>query len=335
MLYAEQILHILDRCEKVVGEPLLSVRKQLRRANEWLPMVWELLVLDAAAQIASVEYEPPTCGTSHPDFLLNFYDGSKVWIEATFRQEKVEGSVEYDVEHPAYRKLKHKEDQARKANIEDAFIVCIGTDRVSHLGNFRGPREIGPEQAAISFLENADCVSAALIAPSFARFRVFEGQIRETQPILVEHPESKSQLTDGLKAHLVKMDFNRWLLSPNASPVESPVRDLLPRKKGGPLSLPLIDERLLPKPPVEESGLVYTYHWKFDHLRIVPWGERMELLVNNKHVLFADTPEECALYASELYHVSSYYIYGPNGIELAPDPGVPSDLSEWIFEVPN
>jgi hypothetical protein len=196
-----------------------------------------------------------------------------------------------------------------------------------------GPREIKRDEAILSYLTHADHVSAALIAPSFSKFEVFAGLRRSPQPMLIEHPQSKNPLPSQIKEYIVMLDFCRWPLSPMDSPLKSPVAGLIP-PKGEAISLPQIDKRLLPQEQLAYDTPVYSYHWNFDHLRIVGCGKKYALLNKNELITEACSPEECALVASEMFRWVGR-VLGPRGIEPHPDPGVPSDLSKWKVEVPD
>ncbi|BCS88161.1 hypothetical protein PSDVSF_14030 [Pseudodesulfovibrio sediminis] len=298
-----------------------------------MAMVWELIVLDAALQIANVDYEPEGENGGGPDFRLQFYDEKWVWIEATFRRVEVNGYIDRFSKHPIRRKLWKKEDQAKKAGIEGPLVVCLGTDRCRQYGHMHGPGEVTKEEAALSFLDGADYVSAALIAPSFSTFEVFSGLKRSTTPQLIEHPESNNPLSEQLKNYIVKMDFNRWPLSTDSSPNRSPVGGLIP-PKGAPISLPEIPDYLLPYEEVAWSGAVYSYQWNFEYLRIVSWRTGYALINGNEKLMEAASREECAQVASEVFCPSCGLVIGPAGVEENPDSGVPSDLSKWTIISP-
>lgn len=82
MLKDEQASELLARCEEAVGKQLRQVRGNLRKAVTRAAAVWELLVIEAAANIAGIQYEPHP-GAS-PDVLLASPEGRKIWIEAAY-----------------------------------------------------------------------------------------------------------------------------------------------------------------------------------------------------------------------------------------------------------
>ena len=57
MLIEEQAAALLARCEKILGIELRQTRGNLRNASR-AAAVWELLVIEEAADIGYVEYEP-------------------------------------------------------------------------------------------------------------------------------------------------------------------------------------------------------------------------------------------------------------------------------------
>lgn len=82
MLQEEQAADLLNRCEKLLGLELRQLRGNLRNAGTRAAAVWELLVLEAASNIGSIEYEP-LLGSS-PDIRLFLPNGRSVWIEVAY-----------------------------------------------------------------------------------------------------------------------------------------------------------------------------------------------------------------------------------------------------------
>jgi len=86
MLTEDQAAELLRRCEAAVGATLAQVRGNLKHARTRAAALWELLVIDAAAQIGPVEYEPISPGNHEgsPDVRLKLPEGRPVWLEAAF-----------------------------------------------------------------------------------------------------------------------------------------------------------------------------------------------------------------------------------------------------------
>jgi len=82
MLIEEQASELLKRCEALLGKELRQIRGDLRKPITRAAAVWELLVLDGAANIGPIEHEPLT--GSSPDILLHLPHGRSIWIEATY-----------------------------------------------------------------------------------------------------------------------------------------------------------------------------------------------------------------------------------------------------------
>lgn len=82
MLREEQVAELLRRVEQILGKELPQTRGNLRKAETRGAAVWELLVLEAAYYLGSIEYEPGTGGS--PDILLHPPKGRDLWIEAAY-----------------------------------------------------------------------------------------------------------------------------------------------------------------------------------------------------------------------------------------------------------
>jgi hypothetical protein len=82
MLKEEQVNELLLRCEKIFGHKLLQVRGNLRNAVSRSAAIWELLVIEAASYLGSIEYEPFPGGS--PDIRLSVPQGRALWIEVAY-----------------------------------------------------------------------------------------------------------------------------------------------------------------------------------------------------------------------------------------------------------
>jgi len=82
MLKDEQAVDLLLRCERIIGKELSQVRGNLKHAETRAAFVWELLVIETASELGTVEYEPNSGGS--PDILLHLSYGRQIWIEAAF-----------------------------------------------------------------------------------------------------------------------------------------------------------------------------------------------------------------------------------------------------------
>jgi len=82
MLIEEQAAALLNRCENLLGIELRQTRGNLRRASSRAAAVWELLVIEAASRLGSIEYEPHP-GAS-PDVRLRIKQGRAIWLEAAY-----------------------------------------------------------------------------------------------------------------------------------------------------------------------------------------------------------------------------------------------------------
>lgn len=82
MLIEEQASVLLERCETLLGKELRAIRGNLRKAGTRAAAVWELVVLDAVANIGPIEHEP--LNRSSPDILLHLPNCRSIWIEVTY-----------------------------------------------------------------------------------------------------------------------------------------------------------------------------------------------------------------------------------------------------------
>jgi hypothetical protein len=55
MLKEEQAAELLTRCETIIGKKLSDVQSKLQQPDARSATVWELLVIEAASQIGTVE----------------------------------------------------------------------------------------------------------------------------------------------------------------------------------------------------------------------------------------------------------------------------------------
>ena len=82
MLKEDQVIELLERCEKLIGFKLSKIRGHLKKASSRSDAIWELLVLEATSKIGLVEYEPKQ-GES-PDIKLVISNGRDIWIEVKY-----------------------------------------------------------------------------------------------------------------------------------------------------------------------------------------------------------------------------------------------------------
>jgi len=87
MLTEEQAAELLRRCEQVAGRQLTQIRGNLRRASTRAAAVWELLVLEAAAQLGDVRCESEEGG---PDVRLRLPTGRWASIEVAYLRPRFE-----------------------------------------------------------------------------------------------------------------------------------------------------------------------------------------------------------------------------------------------------
>ena len=49
---------LLEHCERIVGHDLAQIRGNLKSKEQARHAIWELLLMDAAAELGKIEYEP-------------------------------------------------------------------------------------------------------------------------------------------------------------------------------------------------------------------------------------------------------------------------------------
>jgi hypothetical protein len=82
MLKEDQAAELLARCERLFGRRLDQVRGNLRRARSRAAAVWELVCIDAFAEVGPLAHEPP--GASSPDIVLCRPGELPLWVEAAY-----------------------------------------------------------------------------------------------------------------------------------------------------------------------------------------------------------------------------------------------------------
>lgn len=82
MLIEEQVSELLSKCERLLGKKLPKIRGDLWKVENRAAAIWELLVLEAAANVCPIEYEP--LEGSSPDIRLHLPYGRPIWIEVTY-----------------------------------------------------------------------------------------------------------------------------------------------------------------------------------------------------------------------------------------------------------
>ncbi len=92
MLAEHQVRFLLERCEKLVGKELTQIRGNLRSKRHVRHAIWELILMDAAAEIGPVEYEPLTAGGRALDIFLDVEGG--IWLEAAFLEPRFRDVLE-------------------------------------------------------------------------------------------------------------------------------------------------------------------------------------------------------------------------------------------------
>jgi hypothetical protein len=336
MMDERWIVELLARCEAAVGLELRQIRGNLCSAK-WLSAIWELILLDAAAALGSVKYEP-TVGGSHPDIQLDSHSGVRLFIEAAFLQSEKSDHARKVDNHLVFRVLKDKGSKAKRADAVDPYVVFLGTDRVFDIASSRHSGGLAVEEAVIKAFRAHRSLSAVVLVSIFARPEIFKPLQKRPRAWLYKNPSARVPLTNKSIDVINRFDFERWpfdrFTRPDAKRPE--LREALSRNSCPPnkftesrSSLFPMDDRDLPYP-------CWTYIWRFNRLRIAKIGNEYRLFDNRElEDVIAKTAEQIAECASGLFQIFPAHVMGPNGPERHPDPGVPADLSQWILELPD
>jgi hypothetical protein len=295
-----------------------------------------LILLDAAAALGSVKYEP-AAGDSRPDLQLDSHSGTRLYIEAAFlRAEKSDRPRKLD-DHQVFRVLKKKGSAAKRADVPDPYVVFLGTDRVFDIASSRYTDGIGVEDTVIKAFDAHRSLAAVVLVSIFARLEIFRPLKKRPRPRLYANPSARVPLTNKSIDVINRFDFERWpfdrFTRPDAKRPE--LREALKScsssraaESASSFVLPQ-DDRNVPYP-------CWMYIWRFNRLRIAKIGNEYSLFNGREFQnVSAKTPERVAEDASQLFQMYPAYIMGPNGLEHHPDPGVPADLSKWILELPD
>jgi hypothetical protein len=86
VLAEHQVRFLLERCEEIVGRELKQLRGNLRSKRHVRAAIWELILIDAAAELGSMKYETATPGGRALDIFLDMDGG--LWIEAAFLEPR-------------------------------------------------------------------------------------------------------------------------------------------------------------------------------------------------------------------------------------------------------
>jgi hypothetical protein len=86
MLAEHQVRFLLEHCEEILGRELKQLRGNLRSKLHVRAAIWELILIDAAAELGPVKYEEATPGGKALDIFLDMDGG--LWIEAAFLEPR-------------------------------------------------------------------------------------------------------------------------------------------------------------------------------------------------------------------------------------------------------
>lgn len=131
MLKEDQAAELLRRCETSVGKRLRQIRSHLRHPEQRAAALWELIVIDSAGQIGTLDYEPKT-GGSRPDVKLQLSTGRAIWLEATFLQ-------------PRFWKEERKSEAVRQSIIQELRRRNIAPGKIQYRFQTAAQSAAGPE----------------------------------------------------------------------------------------------------------------------------------------------------------------------------------------------
>lgn len=333
MLTDGQILHLLARCEVAAGCRLQKVRNRLKE-DDWLATVWEMVVADAISKVGRFTYESKTPGGARPDFSLEIYDGTRVWIDAAFAFVESRGTITSIEEHRLFRILEGKDKQAKRTGSNIPFVICIGTDRVSSLSPFRSPAQVSRDRAVYGSFLRFTALSAVIVVPVLIKAKVMSGLERHAEPILFKNPHAISPVSEILERHLNRLDFNHWPFSitTDLRAARSSLCKALEAVKGAPLQISNADSSEGSSIKADFTGQSWVYCWRFHTLRIVRMADHYSLFDGGEIVATFPTAEAAAAEAAFLFQQFPYHNIVPSGIVSTSFPSVPANLGEWTLE---
>ena len=332
MLANSQILHLLARCETASGRVLTKIRHDLQ-SKQWMSAVWELVVGEAASLLGQINYEVSKEG-GRPDWLLQLPHGQRIWIDAAFRFEP-RANIERPSDHPLYRVLDRKEDQASRAKLEEPFIVCVGTDRVFSLDVSTSALGQSRDRAIEAFWERSVCISAVIVTPLLLRHELFSGFDRKANPIMRVNPSASVLLPEHASSDVQKLDFNQWDYSLATITHPGEIRQDLAgevKRLENQSSSQSCDSQLA-STGAQDGPLrpVWSYSWQFHQLRIAKVRDCYWLFDGREMIGKFSSAEEAAEMAADDFQWFPAHILGSSGIQRNLDKGVPSNLDEWQY----
>lgn len=334
MLTDSQILHLLARCETATGQFLTEIRGNLR-SEEWLSAVWELVVMDAAAQTGRIGYEVSTPGGTRPDLFVEICNGKRLWIEVAVTSELSQSPATTSKKHRVFKILEEKAKKAKRAAVEEPIVVCIGTDRVPSVGPSHAPNEVGRDHAVYDFFRKSQRLSAVIIVPVLLRAEVFVGFARDAHPTLFKN--LSKALPPEVDLYLQQLNFNRWPYSVWTEPEPRKVRKSLcaniKRIGDASINTSVLDSRGLPAMESRFPSPTWTYCWQFHNLRITKIGDRYWLFDGKEVIDNFPTAEAAVETAADYFQTFPAHVLAPGDIQIDSNQGVPADLAGWKLEV--
>jgi hypothetical protein len=81
MISERQAEALLHECERAMGRPLSALRQRLRKQDDPLANLWELITLYCALPLGTVSHEPTEAA---PDISIESVECPRLWLEASY-----------------------------------------------------------------------------------------------------------------------------------------------------------------------------------------------------------------------------------------------------------
>jgi hypothetical protein len=90
MISERQAEALLHECERAIGRPLSALRQRLRKQDDPLANLWELIALYCALPLGTVSHEPTAAA---PDIGIESGECPRIWLEASYIHPRFKNEI--------------------------------------------------------------------------------------------------------------------------------------------------------------------------------------------------------------------------------------------------